>query len=68
MKHRLMSSTASNVNFDRENREYSNRNIVYSRHGHCLLHSQTVTQRFFEQASLWPNQIALVKKKKKKIH
>jgi hypothetical protein len=37
------------------------KHIVYSRHADCYLHNQTVVQRFFERASLWPNLTALVR-------
>lgn len=57
MKHRMMSSAASNLNLPNER---ARDKIVYSRHEHCFLHNQTVVQRFFEQASLWPNQVAMV--------
>lgn len=36
-------------------------NVVYSRHEDCFLHTQTTVQRFFEQASLWPNHTAVVR-------
>lgn len=54
---RAMSSTASNVNLSSER----NDNVVYSRHEDCFLHNQTMVQRFFQQASLWPNHVAMVK-------
>lgn len=38
----------------------SSKNVIYSRHEDCYLHNQTVVQRFFERASLWPNLVALV--------
>lgn len=53
---RLMSSTASSVNLSSER---INDNVVYSRHEDCFLHTQTVVQRFFDQASLWPNHTAV---------
>lgn len=52
---RAMSSTASNVNLSSER----NDNVVYSRHEDCFLHNQTMVQRFFQQASLWPNHVAM---------
>lgn len=51
-----LSSTASNVNISSERAN----KIVYSRHEDCELHNLTVVQRFFEQASKWPNHVALV--------
>lgn len=57
--HRPMSSAASSVNLSSDR---INDNVVYSRHEDCHLHSQTVVQRFFDQASLWPNHTALVSK------
>jgi len=58
IRHRLMSnSTASTVSLSSER---FNDNVVYSRHEDCFLHNQTVVQRFFEQASLWPQQTAMV--------
>lgn len=56
IRHRLMSSTASTVSLSSER---FNDNVVYSRHEDCFLHNQTVVQRFFEQASLWPQQTAM---------
>lgn len=58
LQHRLMSSAASSVNLSSER---INDNVVYSRHEDCYLHSQTMVQRFFDQASLWPNHTALVR-------
>lgn len=52
-----MSSTASSVNLSSDR---INDNVVYSRHEDCYLHTQTVVQRFFDQASLWPNHTAVV--------
>ena len=58
IRHRLMSnSTASTVSLSSER---FNDNVVYSRHEDCFLHNQTVVQRFFVQASLWPQQTAMV--------
>ena len=57
IRHRLMGSTASTVSLSSER---FNDNVVYSRHEDCFLHNQTVVQRFFEQASLWPQQTAMV--------
>lgn len=51
-----MSAAASNVSLS------SKRvvdNVVYSRHEDCKLHKQTIVQRFFEQASLWPDLVAV---------
>lgn len=56
IRHRLMGSTASTVSLSSER---FNDNVVYSRHEDCFLHNQTVVQRFFEQASLWPQQTAM---------
>lgn len=36
------------------------KHVVYSRHNDFELRSQTVVQRFFERASLWPNLTATV--------
>jgi hypothetical protein len=36
------------------------KNIVYSRHQDFDLRTQTVVQRFFERASMWPNLTATV--------
>ena len=36
------------------------KNIVYSRHQDFELRSQTIVQRIFEKASLWPNLTAMV--------
>lgn len=52
------SSAASSVNLSSPR---INDNVVYSRHEDCFLHTQSVVQRFFEQASLWPNHIAVVR-------
>lgn len=52
-----ISSTVSNVNLSSER---VNDHVVYSRHEDCFLHNQTAVQRFFEQASLWPNHVAMV--------
>ena len=57
VQHRHRSSTASSVNISSER---INDNVVYSRHEDCFLHTQTMVQRFFEQASLWPNHTAVV--------
>lgn len=57
VQHRHRSSTASSVNLSSER---INDNVVYSRHEDCFLHTQTMVQRFFEQASLWPNHTAVV--------
>jgi hypothetical protein len=57
LQSRRRSSTASSVNLSSER---INDNVVYSRHEDCFLHSQTVVQRFFDQASLWPNHTAVV--------
>lgn len=56
VQHRHRSSTASSVNLSSER---INDNVVYSRHEDCFLHTQTMVQRFFEQASLWPNHTAV---------
>lgn len=56
LQSRHRSSAASSVNLSSER---INDNVVYSRHEDCFLHSQTVVQRFFDQASLWPNHTAL---------
>lgn len=57
LQSRHRSSAASSVNLSSER---INDNVVYSRHEDCFLHSQTVVQRFFDQASLWPNHTAVV--------
>ncbi len=57
VQHRPMSSAASSV----KSSERINDNVVYSRHEDCFLHTQTTVQRFFEQASLWPNHTAVVR-------
>lgn len=54
---RPMSAAASNVSLSSE-RVVDN--VVYSRHEDCKLHKQTIVQRFFEQASLWPDLVAVV--------
>ena len=57
---RPLSSSVSSVNLERPNFERNVDNIVYSRHDDCTLHDLTVAQRFFDQASLWSNNIAVV--------
>ena len=57
---RPLSSSISSVNLQRPNVERNVDNIVSSRHDDCTLHDLTITQRFFDQASVWPNNIAVV--------
>jgi len=56
---RPLSSSISSVNLQRPNVERNVDNIVSSRHDDCTLHDLTITQRFFDQASVWPNNIAV---------
>ena len=58
---RPLGSSVSSVNLERPNVERNVDNIVYSRHDDCILHDLTITQRFFDQASLWPNNVAVVR-------
>lgn len=59
----LLSTTASDVDISSERIS----NIVYSRHEDCKLHNLTVVQRFFQQSSQRPNNVALVICKSNKL-
>jgi hypothetical protein len=55
VQHRAISGVSTNGNSTSVDK-----NIVYSRHQDFDLRTQTVTQRIFEKASLWPNLTAMV--------
>jgi hypothetical protein len=56
MQYRAISGVSSNSG----NSTSVDKNIVYSRHQDFELRSQTIVQRIFEKASLWPNLTAMV--------
>ena len=43
------------------NKTRTEQNVIYARHEDCFLPNQTVVQRFFDRAALWPNLVAMVK-------
>lgn len=60
VQYRVMSNSTSNGNLTSG---YIDKNVIYSRYEDFSHVDQTVVQRIFDRAKLWPNLVAMVKLK-----